>query len=573
MNYQYIFGLCLTTFLFFGCAKNLDKVPQGVVFDENLKTPENVEAMVIAAYSALGNDHWSIPYTTMWAYGSVRGGDAYKGGGGTGDQNDVHAYEVFSLNRVDLGQSDGTWFRLYVGIARCNTALALLNEIGEDIFPQKVVRTAEVRFIRAHFYFLLKILFKRIPYIDETVDKALYNTIGNDIYTNDELWSKIADDFRFAAERLPLTQQDASRITKGAAQSYLAKTLLYQSYVQDDRHHVTSIDQAKLTEVVAYCDSVINSGRYRLSNDYAENFLSQYENGPESVFALVFSQSDGTPQGRINAGVGTNYPMNQEYGCCGFHQPSSNLVNAFKTTSAGLPMIDDYNANDIVPSGDFKMQSFDTRLDHTVAIPGHPYKYQKDLVFSASWNRDNATYGNFMSLKETVAYTDPTFMKYPPFMSSSKDWPVIRYADVLLIKAEALIELNREMEALPLINAIRSRAQESDGRLTQSDGSATSNYLTSTYQPGINCNWTNDFARKALRFERRLEFAMEGYRFFDLVRWGIAAEFINDYFAAEQSRTPHLVGARFEQNRDEYLPIPQNQINYSQGLYIQNTGW
>ncbi|MFC6102781.1 RagB/SusD family nutrient uptake outer membrane protein [Olivibacter domesticus] len=565
--------LVLTAILFSGCSKSLEKLPQGVVFNENLKTPENVEAMVISAYSALGNDHWSVPYTTMWAYGSVRGGDAYKGGGGTGDQNDVHAYELFSINRVDLGESDGTWFRLYVGVARCNAALALLNEMGDDVFPQKLMRTAEVRFLRAHFYFLLKVLFKRIPYIDESVEKSAYQTIGNDLYSNEELWTKIADDFRFAMQYLPVTQEESSRITKGAAQSYLAKTLLYQSYVQDEQHNVTSKDQAKLNEVVAYCDSVINSGRYRLSDDFAENFLSEYEKGPESVFAIVFSKSDGTPQGRINAGVGTNYPMNQEYGCCGFHQPSSNLVNAFKTNANGLPLLDNYNTNDIVPSGDFKTQSFDTRLDHTIAIPGHPYKYQKNLVFQASWNRDNATYGNFMSMKETVAYTDPTFMKYPPFMSSAKDWPVIRYADVLLIKAEALIELGREQEALPLINAIRQRAQKSAARLTQADGTATSSYFINTYQPGVNCVWSNDFARKALRFERRLEFAMEGYRFFDLVRWGIAAEFINDYFSVEQGRTPHLAGAAFKKNRDEYLPIPQNQINFSQGLYRQNFGW
>ncbi|WP_134089961.1 RagB/SusD family nutrient uptake outer membrane protein [Olivibacter sp. XZL3] len=573
MKNHHIVQLFLSILLFSGCSKNLEKLPQGVVFNENLKTPENVEAMVISAYSALGNDHWSRPYTTMWAYGSVRGGDAYKGGGGTGDQNDVHAYELFSINRVDLGQSDATWFRLYVGIARCNTALALLNEIGDDIFPQKLTRSAEVRFIRAHFYFLLKVLFKRIPYIDESVEKSVYQTIGNDLYSNDELWTKIADDFRFASQHLPLNQTDAARITKGAAHAYLAKTLLYQSYVQNEQHNVVSKDHAKFNEVVTYCDSVINSGRYRLSDDFAENFLSEYEGGPESVFAIVFSKSDGTPQGRINAGVGTNYPMNQEYGCCGFHQPSSNLVNAFKTDAQGLPLLDDYNTNDIVPSGDFQKQSFDTRLDHTVAIPGHPYKYQQRLVFQASWNRDNATYGNFMSMKETVAYTDPTFMKYPPFMSSAKDWPVIRYADVLLIKAEALIELGREQEALPLINAIRQRAQNSAARLTQADGTPTSSYHVSTYQPGVNCVWTNEFAREALRFERRLEFAMEGYRFFDLVRWGIAAGFINDYFAVEQRRTPHLAGAAFKKNRDEYLPIPQNQINFSQGLYVQNFGW
>ncbi len=568
------YSIVVLVLLTFGaCKKQLDKVPQGSEFTQDLETPQNVDAMVIAAYSALGNDHWSTPYTTMWAYGSVRGGDAYKGGGGTGDQSDVHAYELFSINRVDIGESDGTWYRLYIGVGRCNTALSLISKLDESVYPNKVQRTAEVRFLRAHFYFLLKILFNRIPYIDETVAKTAYDTVSNRTYTSDQLWQKIADDFRFAADNLPVTQSDKGRITKGAAQAYLAKTLLYEAYRQDDNNNVTSIDQGLLQEVNTYCDSVINSGKYSLFSDFANNFLSQYEDGSESVFSIQFSKADGTPQGRVDAGVGVNYPMDVEYGCCGFHQPSYDLVNAFQTDANGLPLLDTYNNNNVAGAGDFNTNTFDPRLDHTVAIPGHPYKYQQNLVFQASYCRDPATYNPFMSMKETVAYTDPTFLKYPPFMSSSKDWEVIRYADVLLMKAEALIELGNPNDALPLINSLRTRAGNSTALLKQANGSATSHYSMSTYQPGVNCTWTTDYARKALRFERRLEFAMEGYHFFDLVRWGVAADVINTYFATEKSRTPHLSGASFTKNRDEYLPIPQNQINYSKGVYKQNVGW
>lgn len=570
INYTIILLLASS---FIACKKDLDKTPQGVVFEESLETPDNVEKMVIAAYSALGNDHWSVPYTSLWTYGSVRGGDAYKGGAGAGDQADVNAYELFSLNRVDLGASDGVWFRLYVAISRCNTALALINKMSPAQYPQKNQRIAEVKFLRGHFYFLLKVLFNRVPYFDETIERASYETVGNTVLTSDELWEKIAADFKFAVDNLPVTQGDKNRIKKGAASAYLAKTRLYQAYKQDERNNVISIDQDKLQQVIVNCDAVINSGTYSLANDYANNFLSQFENGPESVFAIAFSKDDNTPTGRLHIGVGTNYPMNAEYGCCGFHQPSNNLVNAYKTDQSGLPMINNYNNNDVVPSNGYKTNTFDPRLDHTVAIPGHPYKYQQNLVYQAAWARDVAAYGALMSLKEVVAYTDPTFTKFPPFVSSSKDWEVIRYSDILLMKAEALIELNRESEALPLINAVRTRAKASTTLLKQADGSATSNYLVNTYVPGVNCVWTNGYARQALRFERRLEFAMEGYRFFDLVRWGIASEFINDYFNVEKNRTPHLAGAQFQKNRDEYLPIPQNQINYSKGLYKQNAGW
>jgi hypothetical protein len=268
-----------------------------------------------------------------------------------------------------------------------------------------------------------------------------------------------------------------------------------------------------------------------------------------------------------------DYPMNVQYGCCGFHVPSDNLINAFKTDVNGLPEFTTFNNTDVVPTGDYQTNTFDPRLDHTAAIPGHPYKYQTGLIYNASWARDPQVYGPLLSIKETVAYTDPSFTRFPPFMSSSKDWEVIRYADVLLMKAEALIQMGQETAALPYINMVRQRAMNSTALLVQANGTPTSNYHMDIYKPGVNCTWTNAYALQALMFERRLEFAMEGYRFFDLVRWGIAADYLNNYFAVETTRTSHLVGAHFTKNRDEYLPISENQINFSKGLYKQNPGW
>lgn len=474
---------------------------------------------------------------------------------------------------MDIGNADATWFRLYLAIGRVNDALLRVSNLTEEQLANRTVRQAELRFLRGHFYFLLKILFKHIPYIDETIPKTDYGNISNIDLSDTELWDKINADFRFAADNLPVTQAEKGRITKFAAKSYLAKALLYQAYVQDDKNNVTSLDNTKLTEVVTLTDEVINSGKYALSTDYANNFLSAYENGPESVFAIQYSKDDGTPNGRTDNGHSLNYPMNVEYGCCGFHTPSQNLVNAFKTSNTGLPLFSTFNDVNTAAGNDFKTGSFDPRLDHSVAIPGHPYKYKPSFIFQVSWTRAPQIYGHFMSLKEVVLPDDPAFKKFPPFMSSSKNWDVIRYADVILFKAEALIELDRPNEALPLINSIRTRAANSTGLLKQADGTSTSNYKTDTYQPGLNCTWTQDYAREALRYERRMEFAMEGYRFFDLVRWGIAAEYLNNYFAVEKSRASHLRDAVFTKNRDEYLPIPLNQINFSKGLYKQNTGW
>jgi hypothetical protein len=573
-NIKYIaaFILCIMAA---SCKKYLDETPQGVVSSADLSTPANTDAMVIAAYSSLGNDLYQYPYSDMWAYGSIRSGDAYKGGGGPGDVSQFNQFETFSTNNPTNTSSDQVFYQLYVGIARVNTALQLVDAQTVANYPQKAERQAELRFLRGHFYFLLKILFNHIPWIDETIQKSAttYGTISNVALTSDQLWTNIANDFKFSAANLPVTQAQVGRATKGAAQAYLAKTLIYQAYKQDDKNNVTGIDQTLLAQVNANCDTVINSGKYSLDADYADNFLSQYGNSPESVFSIQYSKNDGTTLGRVDFGHELNYPMNVQYGCCGFHVPSNNLINSFKTDPNGLPELDTFNNTDVVPTEDYKTNTFDPRLDHTAAIPGHPYKYQTALVYNASWARAPQTYGPMLSLKEVVAYTDPSFTRLPPFMSSAKDWQIIRYSDVLLMKAEALIQMGQETAALPLINMVRQRAMNSTGLLKQADGTATSNYHMDIYKPGINCTWTNAYALKALMFERRLEFAMEGYRFFDLVRWGIAAAYLNNYFAVETTRTPHLAGAQFTKNRDEYLPISQNQINFSKGLYKQNPGW
>jgi len=555
------------------CKKALDTNPQGTASSSDLNTPANIDKMVIAAYSALGNDEYMTPYSSMWPYGSIRSGDAYKGGDGPGDISEFHGYETFSLNRVDFAPTDALWFRLYVGIGRVNDALSRVNAISTADYPNKTVRQGELRFLRGHFYFLLKILFKYVPYIDETIVKTDYPAISNRALTDDALWKKIEDDFRAAVASLPNTQSDVGRANKFAAQAYLAKTLLYHAYTQDNNNNVTSIDQTKLTEVNSLCDNVINSGTYALSVDFANNFLSQFENGKESVFAIQYSINDGTPQGREDFGHELNYPMNQEYGCCGFHVPSNNLINAFKTDNTGLPMMATFNNIDVEPTGDYQTNSFDPRIDHTVATPGHPYKYDSGFIFQTSWARAPQVYGPHLSMKETVLPGDVAFKKFPPFMSSGKNWAIIRYADVLLFKAEALIELGRSLEALPLINMIRQRAADSETLLKQANGNTISNYKIDVYKPGLNCTWSPDFARQALRYERRMEFAMEGYRFFDLVRWGIAAEYMNSYFAVEKVRKSHLQDAIFKKNKDEYMPIPLNQINFSKGLYKQNPGW
>ncbi|QEM10768.1 RagB/SusD family nutrient uptake outer membrane protein [Mucilaginibacter rubeus] len=554
------------------CKKALDEQPQGVIASDQLNTPVNIEKMVVAAYASLGNENLHTS-NSLWPWGSMRSGDAYKGGDGVGDNSEWNDYETFVTNQNTNGLTDQMWAQIYNNIARANNALLRLDNVAGADFPLKTSRQGEMKFLRGNYYFMAKILWNLVPYIDENVPTSDYIKISNTTLSSDQLWDKIAADFRSAANVLPAKQADAGRPNKYTALAYLAKTLLYQAYKQDDNHNMTGIDQAKLNQVVSLCDSVINFSGYALAPDFGDNFLEATENGPESVFAIQYSKNDGTQFGRIDMGHSLTYPMNPEYGCCWQHIPSQDLVNNFKTDANGLPLFSGYNNTDATKVADFLNQTFDPRLDHTVGIPGHPFKYVPTFVYQTSWARAPAIYGFFTSMKDDAAANDPSFQKIPPFMSSSKNWELIRFADVLLWKAEALIELNRPNEALPLINMVRQRGGNSTARLKQADGSFISNYKVGVYQPGVNCIWTQDYARQALRRERRLEFAMEGNRFFDLVRWGIADTYLNSYFASESTKRTYLKTAKFTKGRDEYLPIPLNQINYSKGLYKQNPGF
>ncbi|RKR80142.1 putative outer membrane starch-binding protein [Mucilaginibacter gracilis] len=543
------------------CKKDfLNVSPKAVLSADQVSS--GTEQFVTAAYASLENDGYTTP-VSLWPYGNVRSGDAYKGGRDESDIQEFYFVEIFSSVRSDLGPFDGIWFQYYVAISRVNAAITSLNALP-DSDPLKKTRLGEMHFLRGFWYFQLKILFKFIPYIDETVNTNDYANISNRQLTNDQLWDKIAADFQNGVDNLPSSQTDVGRANKYAALAYLAKTRLYQAYTQDDQNNVTGINTDKLNQVVSLTTQVLSSN-YGLESDFANNFSLATENGTESIFAIQYSRNDGTPFGRLDFGDELSTP--QGVGCCDFHKPSQNLANAYKTGTDGLPMTSTYNNSDL----DLSVNTVDPRLDHTIAIPNHNYKYDPNTLYLASWNRTPTIYGYFASLKENVQKNQ--YIQNGPFYASDKNKILIRYADVMLWKAEALIELGRQDEALPLINQIRTRAKNSTGQLKLANGNFESNYNINTYKPGINCTWTQVYAREALRMERRLEFAMEGYRFFDLVRWGIADTYLNTYFTTEKTKRAYLKDGLFKKNRDEYLPIPLNQITFSHGLYKQNNGY
>lgn len=574
-TYQIISNLTLACcmLLMVSCSKSyLDYTPKGTITASQLANPTETENLVYSAYATLGNSGSSVPYASDWVYGSVRSDDAYKGGGGITDGAEIGYMEVYNLLLPTQGPFlNNTYVALYNNISRVNNVLGNLNNLTDAQMPLRKIRIGEMRFLRGHFTFLLKRLFKRIAYIDESIPADSLTLISNRKYTNDQLWDKIAADFQAAANVLPATQPQIGRANQYAALAYLAKVRLYQAYEQDDNNNVVNINQAKLQQVVTLCDQVINSGKYSLYNDFGKNFTFGYENGPESIIAIQYSVNDGTQFGRVALDYALNYNQSSSYGCCSFHNPSQNMVNAFKTQN-GLPMFSTFNNTSMVNSADFQTNTVDPRLDHTAGIPTHPFKYSPSFVVSTSWARTPGIYGNFVAMKE--CQLPANVVKVGPFFGSSQNIDIIRYDDVLLMKAEALIQLGQQGAALPIINQIRTRAANSTAWLKDINGNNTSNYNITTYQDGVNIAWTQANAFLALQWERRLEFAMESPRFFDLVRWGIAAETLNAYIAVEKTRHTFLASAAFTKGRDEYLPIPQAQIDLvPSGVYIQNSGY
>ncbi|WP_111643006.1 RagB/SusD family nutrient uptake outer membrane protein [Marinimicrobium alkaliphilum] len=551
------------------CDTSLDVSPKAALSEEQVTSEENLDRLVTAAYSYLGNDHYTAPHE-FWATGNLRAGDAHKGGNGPSDIFAYHALSVyeplvsdgesFPPDMIDLNNK--MWVRNYTGISRANTAIRTISAVDEEVYPLKQARIAELRFIRGFFYSNLKVHYKHIPYVTEEMTNEEVIGLSNRDLSDQQLWDRIAEDFQFAADNLPEQQSQIGRVNRYAAMAYLAKTRLSQAYVQDDEHRVVEIRTELLEEVVDLVEQIEESGQYALVEDFAENFLYEHENNEEVVFQIMRSRDDGSPDGRAAWPWALSPPQSPEFGCCGFHVPTDNFVNAFKTDGDGLPMFDSFNATNYDPAQD----AVDPRLDHTVSMEGKPFKYDEDLIHQGnSWARTPGTYGNFVSMKELQHPDCDCLLQNGPFIVFSKNSVLVRYADVLLWKAEALIELERQDDALPIINRIRERAAGSTGRLA--DGYST--YNVGTYDSFAN----QEQAREALRWERRLELGLEGHRFFDLIRWGVAKDWIDDYLEVEQTRRSYLSGANFQAGKHEYMPIPQQQINLSGGLYVQNPGY
>jgi starch-binding outer membrane protein, SusD/RagB family len=558
-----ILSMLVITGLAVSCSDSfLDVKPLAVLDQAGLQNKTGVNLLLVGAYSLLDGVQLNGSFSDWqgsadnWVYGEVLADNAYKGSDAN-DQPEISLIETFSITPV-LIHLRGKWRAVYDGVARSNDVLQAVAFAADMNAAEKAAATAQARFLRGHYHFEAKKMWKNVPFID---DKTYVSGDPNStkVSNDKDIWVNIVDDLKFAYETLPAKWAgEPGRITKWAAGALLAKAYLYQ---------------AKYGEAKPILDAIIGSKQYELMPKYHDNFRAETNNNKESLLEVQFSINDGAIiNNNGNRGATLNYP----YGggvtnCCGFYQPSQNLVNAFKTdATSGLP---DANANATdVPGLNSQTYtgSLDPRLDWTVGRTNiqfldwglHNTIYVRDLAYAGPFSpKKNVPYKSDVG-KFTTA--NPRF--------NTNNYRMIRYAHILLMAAECEVEVGTLEKAREYVNLIRKRAANVAG-FVQTTG-AQPNYKISEYVDA----WTNkDVARDAVRTETRLELAMEGHRFFDLVRWGTAEKVINNYLTIEQTKRAYLKGAAFKANKHEYFPIPQAEIINSsvdgKATLTQNQGY
>lgn len=531
------------------CDDLLDTKPQGSFTTEQIGDEEAVDLMT-SAYATLlchyfGNNESFAGPINNWVF-DVRSDDALKGGDGVTMEGYMHQLEVGNV-QSDNDVANFKWRNNYFSISRCNTAIRGILSSSAIAEADKESFVAEMKTLRAYYYFDMLRIFKKFPYFDENVLNP--SECRADEYTRDQIAEFIKEDLRNCYEVMPESQEQAGRFNRYVAAALLARVDLFTS------------DWA---EAEKYADYVIKSGKYELYPNFLNMSKPEYNNQYESVLAVQFSSANSPSQYNFNNCLNCTWSEGNLYGVGDdFYLASQNLVNAFRTDDDGLPFLDG-SFNDVnVDKADFE-GNVDPRLDFTLGRIGMPWRSH---MYNEKWCRNFELYGQYSGKKPYPAPESP-FVEpgIVPWGASSLNCILIRYADVMLMKAEALIEQNKSLdEARTLINDIRRKAERS---------------VDASYQP-VDCNpmvasynvgqypatgWNQDYARRAVRMERRIELAMEGLRWFDLVRWGNVVETMNAYYESEGKIRTYYKGADLTED-EIYLPIPVNQVDNAGDIY------
>ncbi|MBO9618752.1 MAG: RagB/SusD family nutrient uptake outer membrane protein [Niabella sp.] len=572
--YKAIFLLSILATVY-SCGKGfLEPKPQGILSPTQVNNTQGVESALIGAYGIMNgniNGTWGNYSSgpSQWLFGEVGADDAHKGSNSS-DQalmSDIELHNVQSTN----DELPGMWRVYYEGVTRCNTTLRLLKEVqagtGDKFSADRATQiAAEAKMLRGHYYFFLARLFKNIPYIDETMSDPDKAKVKND----KDVFPMIEADFKAAIAGLPADYSkplgQVGRMDKYAAEAYLGKLYLYQK---------------RYAEALPLLTDVINKKPALTSLSFTANFNIKTKNGAEGI---MVAQSIINPDGSgDNANVGdmlAGLYGNSPGGCCGFFQPSVDLVNAFKVGPDGLPYLDgSYRTNPYISDqkltgaaiDNYKVDTtlvFDPRFDYTIGRRQVQYRDWGPLV--PGWIRDQPFGGPFVAVKQNINQADfsgnvATGANY----LTAQNINIIRLSDVYLMAAECAVENSQLGQALILVNMVRTRAAQllSTPVLTAS-GNPAAVYKISNY-PAFP---SQDYARKAVQFERRLELALEGHRYYDLARWGTIQDVLTSYLNFEKNYvnasavTPTLTFPDWSKG----MPIPQEQIDRAQGILKQN---
>ena len=550
----------------------LDVPPTGLLGESQLQTLAGIDASLIAAYSQVNGRANRLASPSNWVWGSIRGGDANKGTD-PGDFSSINPFQRFEANSAsgDLGSK---WNGAYEGIARANNVLKLLNNAAPDVTPADKIRiSSQARFLRAHFYFELKRDYGNTPYVDENID---YGTGLEDVSNNQDLYPFIEADMKYAVDNLPATQSQVGRVNSWAAKAYLAKIYMYQN---------------KFAPAKALFDDVIANGvtsnglKYGLVPYYDDMFRGKNDNHQESIWAYQAAAGTGSVN-NANPEFDLNFPYNTgpsgPGNCCGFFQPSFTFVNSFRTNADGLPLLDgSYNTGANVVKSDMGLTTaqpytpdtgnLDPRVDHTAGRRGLPYLDWQDHP-GANWIRNQGNAGPYSPKKYIYSRTEQgTFQDNSSWTPgyTGINFMIIRFADVLLMAAEAEIETGNLEKARAYVNQVRTRAMNS--KIKRADGTMAANYVVDIYKTA----WTDaNVARAAVRFERKLELGMEGHRFYDLVRWNTVQAELDAYLAYDSKILVAAFGGAKFTEKHKVLPIPQDQIDLvGSDVLIQNPGF
>lgn len=535
------------------CSDMLDKAPNGEFTAEQIDDSA-VEGLMTSAYSGLeahflgNNESFTAPISN-WVF-DVRSDDAYKGGGGVTMEQSIHQLEISNFTS-DNATNLNKWRNGYYAIARVHKSM---KAVEASSLADKEPLLAELALLRAYFYFDLIRVFERIPYFDENADP---NAARADQYTRDEIYSFIKADCERAWRALPEKQDAAGRFNKYVAAALMAKVCAQTHDWQ---------------QTVQYADYAMQ-GPYSLYDNFLDLSKIEFNNQKESIMAVQFSTAtgNGTDRAHCNWGNLLNVTFSgQGEGGSGaqiggggddFFLASQNLVNAFRTDANGLPLLDDFNSEDVTGS---YAGNVDPRLDFTVGRIGFPFR---GLNYDMTWTRAYNVYGEYSGKKGIIDPASPDMLQGElPWAGSGLNFILIRLADIMLLKAEALVEIGNDLEtARQLVNQVREKAKRSiDPNYTPRD----LNPIKAHYrvEPYPSTGWNQDYARKAVRMERRLELAMEGQRWFDLQRYGNTVSVMNEYFNAEKTKREYLNDANMSDN-ELFLPIPISEVQNAGGLY------